>query len=136
VAVCDLNHDGKLDLAVQHFSGQGTDFSKDAVTILYGDGTGRFRRGPTLPTGHAPVTIACGDVDGDGQNDLAVPNMSGHSVTVLLNRGSDFQRVDIRAGKHPEGIGIANLLGGKQQQIVVTNLEDNTVQIITLGPGK
>ena len=135
-AICDLNRDGKLDLAIQHFSGQGTDFSKDAISILYGDGAGHFRRGPTLQTGHAPVTIACGDVDGDGSPDIAVPNMSGNSITVLLNHGGEFQRSDIPAGAHPEGIGIANLLGSKQPQIVVTSIDDNTVQIITLAPAK
>jgi hypothetical protein len=132
VVVTDFNHDGHPDLAVANFSGQGTDFSKDAVNVLYGDGTGHFRRGPTLATGHAPVMIAAGDIDGDGQPDIAVSNMRGDSITLLLNHGGRFDREDVAVGHHPEGIGIAKLLDGRAESIVVTNLRDDTAEILTL----
>ncbi|HZU22677.1 MAG TPA: VCBS repeat-containing protein [Terriglobales bacterium] len=132
--IADLNHDGRPDLAVANFSGQGTDFSRDAVNILYGDGTGRFRRGATLQTGHAPVMIAAGDVEGRGETDLATANMMGRSVTLLLNHGGRFDRTDVEIGNHPEGIAIARLLEGRASSIVAANLEDDTIVILTMKP--
>jgi hypothetical protein len=136
VVIADFNHDGHPDLAVANFSGQGTDFSKDAVNILYGDGTGQFRRGPTLATGHCPLMIAAGDIDGDGLPDIAVSNMRGDSVTLLLNHGGRFDREDVAVGHHPEGIGIAKLLEGRPASIVVTNMNDDTAEILTLAAPK
>ena len=134
VVIADMNGDGKPDLAVANFSGHGTDFSKDAVNILYGDGTGRFRRGPKLTTGHCPVMIAAGDVNGSGAPDVAVANMCADSVTLLLNHRGRFDRTDIAVGHHPEGIGIAPLFAVHKQSIVVTNQQDDTAEILTLRP--
>jgi hypothetical protein len=134
VAIADLNHDGHPDLAVVNYSGHAVDLSKDAVNILYGDGTGRFRRAATLQTGHCPVAIATGDVEGDGQIDVATPNMIGNSVTVLFNHSGKFDRVDVPIGNHPEGIAIGKLLEGRGNSIVVTNLDDGTAEILTLKP--
>ena len=81
IAAGDFTNDGHLDLAV-------VDNAHDTISILLGDGTGRFRlSGAPIPfSGEDPNVIAVGDFTGDGVEDLAFA--SGGSVNVLLGNGS------------------------------------------------
>lgn len=62
LALCDVNLDGKLDIAA----------ASDAGAKVYtGDGNGRWYGGSSgLPTTGRYTGVACGDVDRDGDNDL------------------------------------------------------------------
>jgi len=48
--------------------------------------TGLLFQGGVFPVGLNPVSVAIGDLDGDGKLDLAVANEGGDSVSVLLNQ--------------------------------------------------
>src|SRR5258707_8196691 len=135
VAIGDVNGDGKLDLAVVNFSGQGTDTSDDAITILVGNGDGTFKQAPGSPfkSGRLPVAAAVGDTNGDGFSDVASANMGGDSVTLLLG-GKDGMRPapgsPFAVGHHPECVALGDLNGDGKADIVVANLEDNDVMVI------
>jgi hypothetical protein len=136
VAVGDLNVDGNPDLAIVNFSGQGTDTSKDAITILLGNADGTFTPAPGSPfkSGRSPVSVAIGDVNGDGVMDVAAANMTGNSVTLLLG-GKDGMRPAPRSpvtvGADPEFIALGDLNGDGKADIVVAETEGNTVRVIT-----
>ncbi|MEO7197798.1 MAG: VCBS repeat-containing protein, partial [Solirubrobacterales bacterium] len=86
VAVGDFDGNGNQDLAV-------TNQSTGKVTILLGDGTGNFTVPASSPesVGSQPTSVAVGDFGGDGNEDLAVTNSSGNTVTILLGDGTgDF----------------------------------------------
>ena len=81
----DFGGDGKLDLAV---ATQGV----PGVTILQGQGNGRFVVSSTipLPASGYPVYITTADLNGDGILDLAVTEpfyLATNTVQVLLNQG-------------------------------------------------
>ena len=82
VAVGDFNHDGKQDLATAN------PYS-DNVTILIGDGMGGFTQatGSPITVGDYPTSLAVGDFNRDGEQDLAVTNRDAHTVTILLGNG-------------------------------------------------
>lgn len=58
------------------------------ITIFKGNGDGTFAAGKTVKVGADPVSVGTGDLNGDGDDDIAVLNESHRSVSVLLDRRS------------------------------------------------
>jgi len=83
ITAADFNHDGRMDLAITLRSAT----QQGQVRILLGVGDGTFATGPLLPTGRGPHGIATGDVDGDGNVDLATADSTVDSVSVLHGHG-------------------------------------------------
>jgi len=85
----DLTGDGKPDLVVASPGYQGMPGTDDVRVLLNaGDGTFGFPVAYSMPS--IPRSAALGDLDGDGQIDLAVANGPGPGygeVSVLLNQG-------------------------------------------------
>jgi FG-GAP-like repeat len=135
LAVGDLNADGKPDLAIVNFSGHGTDTSKDAITILLGNGNGTFKSAPGSPftSGASPVSVAIGDVNGDGFNDVAAANMTGSSVSVLLGGQNGMKPMagsPLPVGRDAEFIALADLNGDRRADFIVAETEGNVIRII------
>src|SRR5262249_19536851 len=83
-AVAPLNHDSIPDIAL-------VNKGSDDVSILLGNGTGRFGSPVSSPVptlGDEPVAITSGDFDWDGDIDLAVANEGTNTVSILRNDGS------------------------------------------------
>lgn len=79
-AVADLNHDGSGDLALAS--------NTSDVTVLLGDGSGRFGSPNTFPTGSfGCMSVVAVDVNGDSNPDLLVGHQ-GSTVSVLLGAGN------------------------------------------------
>jgi hypothetical protein len=74
-ATGDFNKDGKLDLAVADLGGR--------VSILLGDGTGRFPTEYDYVAGYEPGGIFAMDLDGDGNLDVVVA--AGHLDVLTPN---------------------------------------------------
>jgi hypothetical protein len=83
----------------------------------------------SVGVGNEPVDIAAGDIDGDGDQDLVVTNLSGHSFTILYNNGhGDFsQREEVRLPgdrKAPDTIGLGDFNGDGRMDIAVGILSE------------
>ncbi len=97
VALADLNNDGYLDIAIANA------VSKD-VSLLFGDGTGKFPQHKTINLEHRfPTSVRSADFNGDGLVDLLIANSFPAKLTVLFNRGNgDFAAPsDIEVGRWP-----------------------------------
>ncbi len=79
IAVGDLNHDGRDDMAVVNNAAAGT------VAVLLSNGSGGFLPGVSYAAGANPVDATAGDLNGDGNLDLVV--VGGSNVNVLLGNG-------------------------------------------------
>jgi hypothetical protein len=80
IVIGDFDRDGKPDLAVVN---QGS----NTLSILLGDGSGRFSDPRSLLTPGSPSALVGADFNQDGKLDLMVVSQGSNSVSVLLGRG-------------------------------------------------
>ena len=57
---------------------------KYQVSILLNDGAAHFSSPIEYPAGYTPDSVAVGDFNGDGRQDLAVSNIDSDNVSILL----------------------------------------------------
>jgi hypothetical protein len=129
VAVGDFNGDRKLDLAV-------TNEGSDTVSILLGDGTGKFTLASSAATGSQPTSVAVGDFNADGKLDLAVTNEASDTVSILLGDGTGkFTLASSAAtGSQPVSVAVGDFNGDGKLDLAVANAGNNSVSIL-LGDG-
>ena len=133
VAVGDFNGDGKPDLAI-------ADYDANRVTVLLGDGTGRFTAAPSspFPAGSQPDSVAVGDFNGDGKPDLAIANYNSNNVTVLLGDGAGgFTAAPgspFSAGTQPFSVAVGDFNGDGKPDLAISNVASGNVTVL-LGNG-
>ena len=126
VAIGDLDRDGRLDLAVIPYDQGVTDPAQLGVTILFGDGRGRFTRRPGAPLSLAgcrgPDRIATGDVNGDGIPDIVVSCAQNARLVLFLGSQSGaFQSSTLEVRTGWSGLAVADLWGDGRDEIIVSN---------------
>ena len=137
IAVGDLNGDGFLDIATAHDAGISS------VAVLLNNGAGSFSAAVGSPfplsLGANPRAIALGDVDGDGDLDIATGNSTSNDVAVLINNGvasftfatgSPFPV----GGNTPWGITMADFDNDGDIDIATPNNQTNNVSILINAP--
>ena len=135
IAIADYNGDRYLDIAVVHYSGQGTDPSKNALSVLFGDGKENFSqaKGSPFSTGNYPGTLATGDLNGDGIADIVVPNTLDGTLTIYLGGRNGITPAPyspMRVGRTPQGVAVTDLNHDGKGDIVVAEEEDNDVLVL------
>ena len=123
IAAADVNADGVPDLMV---STQDPNYNTNGqwdVAVLLAKGDGTFKAPSYLATQTNPNAIAIGDLNGDGNSDLAVGHCcAGSSITYMLgNGGGTFQAeaavptqvaATALAAANLTGTGVADLIAG------------------------
>jgi len=136
VAIGDLDGDGKPDMAVTNVGNYTVSVFRNTATS--GSITsGSFAAKVDFATGSAPISVAIGDLDGDGKPDLAVTNLNSSTVSVFRNTatsgsittGSFALKVDFATGSYPYGVAIGDLDGDGKPDLVVTNSGVTTVSV-------
>jgi len=119
VCSSDLDGDGDLDIAVCHYVA-------DTIALLFNNGSGTFiaPMPPTMDTFADPRSISIGDLDGDGDQDIAV-GAAGvtNTASVHLNNGTGTFALPLRygTGEMPRRIGLADFDNDGELDIAITN---------------
>jgi hypothetical protein len=124
VAIGDFSGDGKPDLAV---SNRGD----NNVSLLRGNGTGKFGAAHNYKAGSMPLGLVAGDWNGDGREDLAAASQSDiGGVTVMLNNGSGFSKHHYPGGPGSSYVVAARFTADQRPDLAVSNSNDSTVSIL------
>lgn len=134
VATGDFDGDGHIDVAVVNSPSSAVQSGRDGLTVLLGDGAGRFARTAQSPleTGAQPNRIVTGDLDGDGHDDVVVSRPGDGAIVVfyLGPKGTLLRREEIAVGKGAKGVAIADLDGDGRKDIAVTLEEASALQLL------
>jgi hypothetical protein len=123
VAVADFNNDGKLDIATPDTDG-GT------ISILLGNGDGTFQAATSISLSfplNRPYSIAAGDLNGDGKQDIVFPSPSS-AVGVLVGNGNGtFQTAVSYATTTGEAVNtkLADFNGDGKLDVAVVNAQSS-----------
>jgi trimeric autotransporter adhesin len=130
VAVADANGDGNLDILT-------TNEDDGNVSVLLGDGTGRFgpAKGSPFAAGRHPYEgLSVGDLNGDNKPDVVVPNILGKAVSVLLGDGAGAFAAapgsPVAVGDRPGFVALGDLTGDSKLDVVATHDDDPTVYVL------
>jgi hypothetical protein len=141
IAVGDFNTDGIEDLAVaDYFPPDSPPGAPGEVSILLGLGGGLFGPETRFAAGHNPFSVAVGEFNGDGRQDLAVANDTGccGDISVLLGVGNGqfAPKIAIPAGFQPNHVAVGDLDRDGRQDLVVANRGTDSALVLTgLGDG-
>jgi hypothetical protein len=108
----------------------------NGISVLLGNGDGTFQPSIAIGTGLSPVSIAVGDLNGDGQLDLAISNFNSDNISVLLGNGDGtFQAQTVYpVGSRPTSINIGDFNGDGNLDLVTTNWASSNLSVL-LGNG-
>lgn len=133
VAVGDFNGDMKPDLTVVN-SGDRT-LAGETVSVLLGDGMGRYSIAQNFDVGRYPGAVAVGDFNNDLKLDLAVTTAGEAAsgalpkVTVLLGNGAGgFGATSIPFSIPPTAVVIVDFNGDGKPDLAVTCADDKLVR--------
>ena len=136
LALADLNGDSNLDIVA-------ASEEDDAVSVLLGDGSGRFVQASGSPfgAGNSPNDLAVARIDRDTHLDLAVANHESDRLTILLGDGRGGFResagspVQVTVRPHPHGIAAADFDDDGHVDLVTDGWERDEVEVVS-GDGR
>ncbi len=133
IAIGDLDGDGKPDLAAASPNSFGVSVYRNTSIV----GGIAFAPKVDFSTGTEPLSVAIGDLDGDGKPDLALVSYNYSIVSIFRNTssigsitvGSFAPSVDFATGVGPTMVAIGDLDGDGKSDLAVATTGSSTVSL-------
>jgi sugar lactone lactonase YvrE len=124
VLATDVDGDSKLDIVIANAGGANT------LSVLRNTSTpGNISFAPrvTFATGDQPVSLAAGDLDGDGKLDFATANNTGNTTSIFRNTSSVGNislatKIDLMTGSGPQSALIGDIDGDGKLDLAIGNI--------------
>ncbi len=134
ILVTDVSGDGKPDLVVT----QSKVSQVGEVAVLNGTGTGTFGAPVVFTAGPVPNSEASADFNRDGRLDLVTTNLTGNTVSIMLNAGAgaflNAGKVSLPLGSYPHAVVMADFNRDNKLDFASANEQLNNVSV-GLGDG-
>lgn len=116
VTLGDMNGDGRLDVLTTNAGGNN-------ISLLLGNGHGRFQTLRMFAVGDGPVSMAIGDLNGDDSLDVITANVHSMNISVLLGNGDGtFQdQQTFAVGSDPTSVVVGDVNGDGWLDVVTAN---------------
>jgi hypothetical protein len=107
------------------------------VSILLGNGDGTFTGPTNFAAGTNAISVAMGDFNGDGKQDLAVANSGANNVSILLGdgAGSFGAPTNFPVSGNPGSVAVGDFNGDGKQDLAVTIFPSNVSILLSDGAG-
>jgi hypothetical protein len=135
--VGDLDGDGHQDLALVH-PDCGASGQQGWLSVLFGRGDGTFEKAILHEFDFEVLSLAAGDFNGDGAEDLVLDEFQNDAIAVLIGNGDGTFKdgVDFPVGDWPRCVAAGDLNIDGWLDLAVANREDDTVSVLMgLGDG-
>lgn len=124
INAADYDGDGRIDIAT-------ADYFDNTVSVLLGDGDGRFAARRSFIVGRNPNGLSTADCNGDGRLDIVTSNFFSNSITVLLNNGTGlFALPAVFAGSFPANLATADFNADGVADVVAASGNDDVAAVL------
>jgi len=137
VAVADLDGDGRPDIATANAILAASGLGDNTVSVLLQDAAqgGHYLPAVNYSTGPNPLSVAIGDLNGDGKPDLAVADSSGISLLFQDTEGKFFSKTTVATGGGCTSVSIADIDGDGTPDLLATDAVSALVLLQKPGGG-
>ena len=133
VALGDLNGDKNLDVVV--ISSDPNSNYAGNLAVFLGNGDGTLKDAVFYAIGDQPVSVAMGDLDGDGLQDVVTANYGSEDITILLGSKSNQLQMkgSYKLGK-VNSVALGDLNGDGHLDVIASIIFSQGV-VVLLGNG-
>lgn len=134
VAVGDINGDSRNDVVVISYIKGG---ETNGLCVFLQNETGTFNSKVIYTASSNPSSVAIGDVNNDGRQDVAVANFSSDNVGIFIqnNTGTLNAQVVYPVGVQPDSIKIGDVNGDGINDVVVSNAMSSYISVLIQSGG-